>query len=238
MRYGAKMTTFNQLIHRVTSGKNKEAGETLPGLLVTSLVGSFVLIAVGAFLYSALSSNNSIAEQTALSATTTVLDTSLRNDITNATVITPLTPTSVKFTIPGNNGGCKENTWNIAVVGTKTIINKTVASYSGQVLGANGVVTCSSATTTISSVVASNITAGTNFTFANYVGHEVTVTSGGVLALSSATAPTGTPAAAWGKKNVSRVSIDTTVNGIDTETRPFKLSQYSTLANSSGKTFP
>ena len=243
MRFGVNMKNHKRFLNKLNHISHNESGETLPGLLVSSVVGGFVLIAAGSFVFSALSSNNNIAEQTSLSSTSTLLDTSLRDDVVNATVITPKSPTSVEFIIPGDNSTCKVNTWNITANATSglTQINKSVQAFPSQGLNATGISVCTgTATGTTSNVLATNIDATAKFTFANSVNRPVAVSTAGVLSLPAATLPTTAPAmpqATWDKRNVSRVGLDTVIKGFNTETVAFKFNQFSALASSANKLF-
>lgn len=231
------MSFMTQLNHLVSVSRN-ERGETLPGALIAAIVGGIVLLGASSAILSTLGGSSTITDNGSLITTATALDGSLRNDVSNATIISPQTNTSVKFTVPGKKGTCRTTSWaNGTAADGSTTVTKTVVNYTSQTLNADGIAVCSgTAGTPITEALATNVTS-VAYTYANRVGRGIVASSdsnGNITTAwtdSTATAPSGVPASQWSDMTITRVTLTISSKSAGGVVASRTITQFSSLAD-------
>lgn len=198
---------------RLSALGKDERGETLPGALVSGVVSGFVIAATGTAILLTVTGQNDIIEGTNVNSSLTITETSFRDDISNASLITAKDATELTVTVPGKNGQCKTVNWKFGTLNSKQQIVRTVVNYPTQGFSGSRVVCSGTAGAPIAATMVdqlvSNPAVGTSgFTYANKVNRPVTATNGTItLTNASAVAPTGVPAAAWSAQTVNNVTL-------------------------------
>ena len=191
-----------------------ERADALPGAIVAGIVSSIVLLGLAGVTATVVSQQKDSQISSEATTSATNIDVALRSDISGATNITAISPTSVRFDVPGKeNTECKLITWKI----NGTTVNRSMSIYTGT-KSVGGVVQCDTATTAINTSdrnLSSNLMAGSTFSFFNSLGRALTVSDSGIVVPTDPAAKgpsdTNQAATAWNSTKIGRVAYNFTI---------------------------
>jgi hypothetical protein len=191
-----------------------ERADALPGAIVAGIVSSIVLLGLASVTATVVTQQKDSQISSEATTSATNIDVALRSDISGATNITALSPTSVRFDVPGKEGSeCKLITWNVS----GTTVNRAMNIYAGT-KSVDGVVQCdtnSTAVNTSNRDLSTNLMAGSTFSYFNSLGRALVASDTGVVSHKdpAAVGPSNTNQAvtAWNSIKVGRVAYNFTI---------------------------
>jgi hypothetical protein len=195
-----------------------ERADALPGAIVAGIVSSIVLLGLASVTATVVTQQKDSQISSEATTSATNIDVALRSDISGATNITALSPTSVKFDVPGKEGSeCKLITWNVS----GTTVNRKMDIYTAT-KSVGGVVQCDTVVTAANPLVntsdrnlSTNLMAGSTFSYFNSLGRALVASDTGVVSHKdpAAVGPSNTNQAvtAWNSIKVGRVAYNFTI---------------------------
>ena len=205
-----------------------EAAESLPAVIVSAIVSSFVLLGVAGMLAFVVEVQKDAEVTSNVNSTVSNITTRLATDTEAATHITAASGTNVTFSTPVASSAtdCKTAQWVI----NGTTLTRTLTVYNSTVDAGSGDITCNPSGTVIVTnerTVTTSLEAGSTFQYYNGLGRELTVNAntGVVSPAGSATCPFGAtyvancpsydPAlvAAWNDTSIVTVTYNFTITG-------------------------